>query len=105
VGLGEPQCEAAAHGKAEHEALLASARQPAERGVYLAVPVVTAGPGQVLPGGAVSGQPGEADRQALPGQVVRPAAQRLRAAGEAVAQQHADRATCGLEWFRSWKHW
>ena len=39
------------------------------------------------------------------GQVVRPAAQRLRAAGEAVAEQHADRAAGVVEGFRAWKHW
>ena len=92
AGLRHAQREAAAHGQAEYEDLLAPARQPAERGVHLGEPVVTTGPGEILPGGAVPGQPREADRQAAGGQVVRPAAQRLRAAGEAVAQQHADRA-------------
>jgi hypothetical protein len=92
AGLRHAQREAGAHGQAEHEGLLAPARQPAERGVYLGEPVVTTGPGEILPGGAVPGQPREADRQAAGGQVVRPAAQRLRAAGEAVAEQHADRA-------------
>jgi hypothetical protein len=102
--LGQPQRQAAAHGQAEHEDLLALARQLPERGVHLGQPVVAPRPGHLLPGGAVPGQPRQADRQALGGQVVRPAAQRLRAAGEAVAEQHADRAACVLEWFRAGKH-
>src|SRR4029078_8079096 len=79
----------------------AAAAQVVDRALELAVPVGPAGVVEVLPAGAVPGQPGEADGGPGGGQVLGPRPEAPRRAAEAVAEQHADLAAVGSERLRA----
>src|ERR1022692_379248 len=73
--------------------------------VDLRVPVLPASARHFLPGGAVPGQPRQADCQAGLRQVLSPRAQRLGAAGESVTEQDSGRAALVAVRFRAWQYW
>src|SRR5215472_10579838 len=87
--LRQSQGEACAHRYAGDEDLLAPLTEVRERALRLPVPVLPAGGGEILPGCAVTRQARGADGEARSSQVLRPRADRPRAAGEAVQHQHA----------------
>ena len=87
---GQPQGQRAAHRQAADEDPRAPLAQRPQLAVDLGVPVLPAGELHVLPAGAVAGQQRQRDREPALGQVLGPGAQRLRGAGETVAEEDAD---------------
>src|SRR5664280_2796223 len=93
--LGQPQAQRSADRQPHHEHVVAPAAQTVEVALQLGVPILPMGLVELLPAGAVPGQPRSGHGETSSGEVVTPRAHTPGTAGGAVAEHRPDRAAVG----------